>query len=184
MPFLAPLIPFILPALSAASAIGGTFMAMQSAQQQGDAAQAQANYQAELARRDAQQARLNKNAEIEKGAVATQDKDFENLIAMEDTLAMQGASGFDTGSGSFRTKRRENQILAGLDRQRITADYENRGKQYEMNARALEDQASFEVARGQSAQNAAKINKYSTLITGAGETAKSFSNYSDAWGLT
>ena len=86
---------------------------------------------------------------------------------MEETLARQGSSGFDIGSGSFIRRRTENRGLAQQDRTRIVQDAEQRALNLEAQAAGAAGQATLEGNRRFSLGFETILGVGSSLITGA-----------------
>lgn len=174
---------FALPLITAASTAigGGTGLAAVGAVASGVGAvystianvQA-ANFQAAVAMSQQEQLELNAAGARTRAGAEAQDQDFANLLAMEEVLAQQGASGFATTSASLADRRQLNRVLATQDRERIVLAGETEARNLQSQANTAGVEAQLASNRATTAAIAGTIDVGSTLITGASNVNKAF----------
>lgn len=164
----------VLPAISLAATVIGTGVAAYGAMQQGEA-QANANrYQAQVAANNAIIARQNANAEIDAGMAKAADQDAKTRAAIGDVLASQGASGFDTNTGSAVDVRSGVAQVGRLDTLRTVDNAQKRSRDYLAQAGNYDASAGLYRMAGNNAEDAGFLNSLTSLMGGA-------ANFSDKW---
>jgi len=147
-------IPWIMAASTAVSAYG--------AYQQGQAANAAAQYNAQINTQNAQIASQD-------AALQAQQQDRQNRLRLGSITAAQGASGF-TGSGSVFDVLGDVAAQGELQKQNIL--YKGA-----LNARGYTNTAALDVMQGQQAKTAGALKAGTNLLSGGVDTYKSFKRY-------
>jgi len=142
-------IPYILMA-------AGTAVAAVGAVRQGQAASAAANYNAQLAERNAQAAEAQGAA-----AAEAQQRDAQRKIGT--AVALYGASGVQTDTGSPADVLADSARNASLDN--LNIKYNAR-----LRALGLQAQSNLDTANAANSKSAGNINATSQLLSGASKT--------------
>jgi hypothetical protein len=149
-------------------AISG-FGAMES----GEAQNAAAQYQAQVAQINAGVAKQNASMEMAAGETAANNSQMKTRAAVGATKAGQGASGVDVNSGSFVQARAGEAELGMLDALTTRANAARGAYGYEVQATSDQAQAQLDIMQGQQAQEAGEISGIGSLISGASGAAVS-----------
>ncbi|MGF6764068.1 hypothetical protein P3T24_004399 [Paraburkholderia sp. GAS33] len=159
-------------AITAAGAAAGTYGAMQSAAAQ----KAASAYQAQVAANNATIASMNANAAIETGNTQLQAAQEQAAQQQGMIRAVMGAGGIDLNSGSSLRDQEGVAEVNQLNEATITSNaaraawnYTNQGQNY-----AAESQ--LETQKGEEAESAGLVSGFSSLLSGAGTFAKSYSS--------
>lgn len=154
----------IIGALSAAASVASGVVGAMGAMQQGKAASAAANYQAQVAKRNATMAR-------DQAAVEQDDQRRENMRQLGAIRAAYGGSGLEM-AGSPLDVLEDTSIEQELDVERIG---------YRGNLRALgeEDKANLALAEASNAKKAGAIGAVSSILK-AGTSLLSNSTFKSA----
>lgn len=137
-------------------------------------ASAQANqYQAAIARSNAQQAKVNARLAFEKAEIDAQDAAKENAGKMGLEIARQGSSGIALSSPSLVRTRARSIELSQVEAERIyrqgyavSANYKTESNQFNAQADAYSSAASWDIV-------GAAVKGIGNLIAGAQPTAMS-----------
>lgn len=145
---------------SLVSSVAGAGIGALGAIAQGTAAKNAADYQAAVGRN------MAKAAE-QKGAVDEQAKRMKTAHMVGDQIAIQGASGLSTGSGSFSDVRSSTEQLGDLDAETIRWNAKTK-------ATNLRNEATLDTYKGENAQTAGYLGAASSIMGGA-------TSFSDKW---
>ena len=153
--------------MATAAIIGGTALSAMGSQYQGMATQAAYNAQAKLATAESQyQERLG---EIQANQYNKQVRQVQGK-----QMVAGAVSGLDTSSGSFLDIIGDTAKQASINTQLIKYNAQ-------IASQKAASQANIYAASGENAMTAANINTFSTLLSGTGASAMSYSKY--GWGL-
>lgn len=143
--------------IAAGTAAAGTALAAVGSIRQGQAAAGAANYNAQLAEQNAQVAAAQGEA-----AAEAQRRDSQRNIGK--ALALYGASGVQTDTGSPSDVLADSARNASLDN--LTIKYNAK-----LRAMGLEAQAGLDRANASNSESAGYLNATSTLLSGASRVA-------------
>lgn len=169
--------PATLTALTLALTAASTGVGVAGAIQGGKQAQASANYQAQLADINAQNADKAARDAQERGEreAVKHGRDVANLRGRQ--LNAFASQGLDVGFGTPLDTAGDTDLLAAEDTRTI---YENAGREaegYRINASNYRASAEGDRAQGANARSASYINAGSTLLTGASQMAGTVNKY-------
>lgn len=174
----------ILAIASIASGVIGAGVSAYGAMQQGAAAQASANYQAQIAKNNQTIAQNNANYERQKGDIDAQQQDYKNKQIMGQLTAQMGASGLDIDSDSFRNLRQSQAQIAKMDSLTIKGDSERKAINYINQGKNFGAEAELDKMTGENAATAGGINAFGSLIGGVSSVGDKWMNFKQAgvWG--
>jgi hypothetical protein len=152
------------------------------AMESGQASQAAANYQAQVAQINAGVAKTNATMEMAAGETAANNSEMRTRAAVGATKAGQAAAGIDVNTGSAPQVRASEAELGMLDALTSRANAARGAYGYEVQATSDIAQSQLDVMEGQQAKEAGDISGIASLISGAssaGVSAKKF-----GWGVS
>lgn len=161
--------------ISAATALVGTAastaMGVTSSIQQGKAAEAQANYQAQVDRRNARIAQQNAEDKRQEGieeARMTRLKTAQKVGLQQASLA---ANGVDVSEGTALDMIEDTSAMGELDALTTRYNYEKHALAFEEQANNFNNQANLDVFAGQNAYRSGMMNAVGTGLNGLGQAA-------------
>lgn len=158
----------------ALSAISGIVGAIGSMQQAG-AAQAQANYQAQVARNNETIARQNAQYATAAGEAQAQAQDFKSRAQLGAIEAAQSASGIELDSPTLRQVREGSGQVLRLDTANVMANAALRARGYEAQASNYASEADLARMRGRSSSG--YIGAFGSLLGGASSFSEKWAKY-------
>lgn len=156
---------------SVVASVLSTTMGVVSSVQQGKAAQAQANYQAEINRRNAKKAQLNAEDKRQEGieeARMTRLKTAQKIGLQQASLA---ANGVDVSEGTALDMIEDTSAMGELDALTTRYNYEKQALAFDEQAGNFNNQANLDVFAGQNAYRSGVMNAVSTGFGGLGDAA-------------
>lgn len=168
--------PWLGYASLASTLLGGVSGAVGSIQQ-GQAAKAAGNYNAEVADANAAQAKNNATIASQSGdeQAGMQEQKTRALVGAEE--ANTAASGIDVNSGSAVDVRASSTDLGMLDAITVRSQATREAYGYNTQAASLSNQATVDRAEGEASESAGVINAGSTLLGAGGSAASNFAKY-------
>lgn len=157
----------VLSVISSIAGVVGTGLSIFGAIQQGNAADAAAQYQANVATVNANIAKKNADRVQQTAAQEQLQQDQTALGLFGEQEAGQAASGLSVKSGSFIATRRSARKLARLDAANIRQQGDVAAYGYRTDAANQQSSAEFSRAQGKSALTASYLDAASSLIGGA-----------------
>lgn len=139
---------------------------------QGEAQKQMYDYQAGIARLNAQIAQQNSDYTLNVGEAQAQRAGLAGGQRMGEIRAAQGASGLDVNSGSAKQVQTSQKQLTQTDVASIRSTAAKTAYNYRVQATGLTAQANLDTVAGQNARTAGMLNAGSSLIS----TATSVSN--------
>jgi hypothetical protein len=167
-------------ALSAASAVAGVASAAVGAAgaiQSGKAQSGAANYNAEIAQQNQQQALQNANlvsASGEQQAAVQEQKTRSEAGAIK---AAQAASGVDVNSGSAVDVQSSAAETGQLNALTVRANAAREAYGYQTQSTSFEDQAQLDTAQAANATTAGDIGATGTFLGGVGSAAGNYAKF-------
>jgi nucleotide-binding universal stress UspA family protein len=153
----------VMAAASLATTVAGTAMNM-------SAASASADYQAQVARNN--QIIANNQASYARAAaeVTAQDQGQKDAAQLGKAKALAGASGLDSGSGSFQDVQEGNYEMSSLNQLRIRNDADVKAYGYKIQGMNAENDAKLAELKGD-------YGVASSLITGINSVSDKWAGY-------
>ena len=156
---------------SIVATVVSTTMGVVSSVQQGKAAQEQANYQAELNRRNARIAQQNADDKRQEGIEETRMQRLKTLQKVGAQQAALAANGVDVSEGTALDLIEDTAAMGELDALTTQYNYEKQALAFESQADNFNNQANLDVIAGQNAYRAGVTNAWASGISGLGDTA-------------
>lgn len=153
----------------ASAVIGGIGTAVQVVGniEAGQAAKANANYQAQVAANNAKIATDNARNAMQVGEQQQQQEQLKTRATVGAIVAAEGANNLDTGSGSNLLVKNSAQEIGELDANTIRQQASRTSWNYETQSAAFTGEEGLQKAEGAQAQTAGFINAGSSLLSGA-----------------
>lgn len=162
-------------AISAATALVGTAastaMGVTSSIQQGKAAEAQANYQAQVDRRNARIAQQNAEDKRQEGIEEARMRRLKTAQRVGLQQASLAANGVDVSEGTALDMIEDTSAMGELDALTTRYNYEKQALAYEQQANNFNNQANLDVFAGQNAYRSGMMNAIGTGFGGLGDMA-------------
>ena len=156
---------------SVVASVVSTTLGVVSSIQQGKAAEAQMNYQAEINRRNALKAQQNADDKRQEGieeARMSRLKAAQKVGLQQSALA---ANGIDVSEGTALDIIEDTSAMGELDALTTQYNYEKQALAYEEQANNFNNQANLDVFAGQNAYRSGVMNAVTSGINGLGQTA-------------
>ena len=166
-------------AVSAVSAGVGAYGAIA----QGEAAKANASYQAQVAANNATIASANANAAIQTGNTQLQAAQEQAAQHQGMIRAVMGAGGVDLNSGSALRNQVGVAEVDQLNEATITSNAARTAWNYRNQGADYSSESQLETQQASNAATAGFMSGFSTLLSGAGSFGKSYSNYNQTGAL-
>lgn len=144
----------------------GTAVSVVGGIQQGKAAQAAANQQAQMNQQNAILSDRRAKDALERGALEEERKLREATMLRKEQEASFAASNLDTGYGTPLDVITATDMAARLDADIIRASAEREAEDFELEANNYRNQASLSVAEGRNAKRASQIGAIGTIASG------------------
>lgn len=152
---------------SAIAGVAGTALSVFGAIQQGKAADAAAQYQANVATVNAGIAEKNANRSIDSASEEQRQQDMSANALFGTQEARQGASGLSVNSGSALATRRSARQLSRLDALNIRQQGDVQAYGYRTDAANQHSQAEFSKMQGKNALTSSYLDAATSLVGGA-----------------
>lgn len=169
----------VLTAISVATALASTAMSVVSSVQQGKAQKAQYNYQAAVAKRNAQKAQANAEQTRQEGIEEARMQRMKTIQKIGAQQAAMAANGFDIASGTNLDVVEDTAALGELDALTTTYNAETKALSFESKAENFNNQANLDVIAGENAYRAGITNAIGTGLKGLGDVASVSSDWFD-----
>lgn len=165
--------------VSLGSTLLGGVVSMMGQYQQAQAAQAQANYQAQVARNN--KIIADQNAVYSRQAAAAQEsRQNEKTAALVGaTRAAQASNGLDVNSGSALDVQSSAEMLGQLDAASIRAAGARQARAYEDQGRGFQDQAGLYALQANAAAPSA-LSLFGSVLGTAGAVSSRWMQYQNA----
>lgn len=151
--------------------------------QQGKAAAASANYNAQMAANNAAIQRQNSSFAAQEGTANTEAASMKARAEYGAIKANQGASGVDVGSGSSVDVRSSARELGQLNALTVRSNAARQAYGYQTAAMNDEAQSGLDKSQAANASTAGYIGAGSTLLGGIGSTASNYATFKNKGGL-
>lgn len=161
----------------AAGAIGSGVSAY-GAIQSGQAQQAAANYQAQVAANNAQIATNNANYAVAAGNAQAEQSRLKTNALIGQQMAAQASSGIDVGSGSALDVRTSQKEIGELDVETIRNNAARQAYGYQTQAMSDTAQGQLDTLQGQNAAAAGDLGAVSSVLGGASSLGSNYANLS------
>lgn len=165
-PVLTGILAGVANATLGAGLIGGAVSGIVGGIQSGKAAQAEAEYQANIARQNAKIAEQNAAQERQAGLEDARKQRMKTMAAIGEQKVGIAANGAEIGSGTAIDTIEDTATLGELDALTVQYNAEQRALNYEQQANNFNNQANLDVLKGQNAATAGKINAISAGFKG------------------
>lgn len=172
MTFLAAAAPAF-SAISTLASVAGTVMS-------GLAASQAASYQAAVASRNAELARINANNARQAGNQQAQNQDLKTRGLIGSQLAAQGASGLTIGEGSLGSVVESTARLGRYDTLQTKFAAEKQAVDYENQAGSFDAQAQLERLKAGNTMTAAWVGGLGSLASGAASVGAKYAQLTNA----
>ena len=156
-----------LPALFAGLGLAGTAISAGGAYAQGEAASANAAYQAQVAANNAAIAQRNARMDIQSGEVQATNAELKTRAQVGQEKATQGAAGIDVNTGSAPNVRTATEQLGALNAMTIRSNAAKAAYGQEVSATSATAQSQLLSAESQQYAEAAPLGAAGTLLSGA-----------------
>lgn len=161
--------------ISTATAIIGTAvsttMGVVSAQQSANAQKAQNDYNAKIAKKNAQIAQANADQKRQEGIEEARQQRMKTLRTVGSQQAAMAANGIDISSGTALDVIEDTAAMGELDALTTRYNYESQAIGLEQQANNFNNQATLDSFAGQNAYKAGMINAVGTGFKGLADTA-------------
>lgn len=151
--------------------IASTTMGVVSSVQSANAQKAQYNYQAQVAKKNAEIAQNNADQKRQEGIEEARQQRIKTLQAVGSQQAAMAANGIDVSSGTALDVIEDTAASGELDALTTRYNYETQALAYEQQANNFNNQASLDTFAGQNAYKSGMINAVGTGFKGLGDTA-------------
>lgn len=148
-----------------------TTMGVVSSVQQGKAAQAEANYQAAVARNNAKIAQSNADQKRQEGIEEARMQRIKTLQKVGSQQAAMAANGIDVSSGTALDVIEDTSAMGELDALTTRYNYETKAQAYEHEADNFNNQAALDVFAGKNAYQSGMLNAVGAGFKGLGDVA-------------
>lgn len=169
---------------SVAASVAGAAMSAYGAIQQGKAANAQANYQAAVARNNQVIAERQAEATIDAGRAVESNKRLEMASLAGTARARAAASGIDAGyeagagGGNSAADIQESIGLVGeADALTIRSNYARQAYTYQVAGMNAGAEGELALLTGRNALTASRISAFSSVLSGAGSVADKWAGW-------
>ena len=174
--------PATLAIASGGAQAGGSLISALGAQREGAAQAGMLNYQAGIAQLNQKIALQNRDYALASGESQAAVEGMKQRAIAGTTLARQGASGIDVGSGSSTGVRAGEAQVAGIDLATIRNNAARRAYGYSVEAAQDTAQAGLYQTAAQDVTQASKTKMLGSLISGAGGVADKWLQYQTNFG--
>lgn len=151
--------------------IASTTMGVVSSVQSGKAQKAQYDYQAKVAKKNAQIAQANADQKRQEGIEEARQQRMKTLRAVGSQQAAMAANGIDISSGTALDVIEDTAAMGELDALTTRYNYESQAVGLEQQANNFNNQAYLDSFAGQNAYKSGMINAAGTGFKGLADTA-------------
>lgn len=156
---------------SIVATVVSTTMGVVSSVQQGKAAQAQMNYQAEINRRNAAKAQANADDKRQEGIEESRMQRLKTLQKVGAQQAALAANGVDVSEGTALDIIEDTAAMGELDALTTRYNYEKQALAFESQADNFNNQANLDIFAGQNAYSSGITNAVASGVNGLGNIA-------------
>lgn len=149
--------------------VAGTAVGMYGTYANMQASAAAADYNAQIAMRDAYVADQNRKAAIEQGRIDAEDKRRENVRTMSAIRAAYGASGLEM-AGSPLDVLQDTAVEQELDVRRIQYEGRVRGREGALRMLGLQEEATLSSMEASAYRSGSGVTAIGSGLSGAGRT--------------
>ena len=167
-------------AAALAMAAVGTAVSAYGAIQQGQAAKASANYNAQIAENNRIIAEQNREYALRAGAAKAEQESLKGRVALGKIKAAQAASGVSGESESFGDVQVGAREANVLDVQNVLQRAQLEAYGFESQAANFEAESNLSRLEGANAAKAGKIGALGTLLSGAGGLGGQYATFKNA----
>jgi len=157
-------------ALGTVGTIASTAMGVTSSIQQGKAQEAYQNYQAEVAKQNAEIAQDNAALERQQGIEEARLQRMKAIQAVGSQQTAMAANGVDVTQGTALDVIEDTAAMGELDALQTRYNYERKALQYEQQASNFQNQANLDIIEGQNALQAGRMNALAVGFDGLSKT--------------
>jgi hypothetical protein len=166
-----------LPLIAAVAGLAGTAVSAVGAVEQGQATAANASYQAQVARNNAQIANQNAAWTTESGEAQAAAQGEKAKAAVGSVVAAQGADNVDVNTGSAEQVSSGAKSLANLDTQTIMSNAARGAYGYRVAATSDTAQAGLEEQEASQATTAGDISSLGSFLSGISSVGGNWAKY-------
>ena len=163
--------------VGAVAAVAGAGVSYMGAQAQGQAAANAATYNAEVNANNQQMADAAAVTALQQGAVAQQQKAYQEDVLIGQQKAGLAANGIDVGSGTAVDLLADTKAAGEFDQLTITNNAARTAQGFENQGINYQNQAVVNEQESAAALQGGELKADSALITGAGSVANSWYRY-------
>lgn len=172
--------PATLAMIGMTASAGGGLLSAFGAEKSGAAQQQMYNYQAAVAKINADIDRQNAEYALDQGERQATQYGVKAGQQRGAIIAAQGASGIAIGSGSSAEVVRSQDVLTRMDLNQIRTNAAKTSYDYSVRATSDTNQASLDVMAGENAKTAGDINAASSILSSAGSVSSKWIQGSQA----
>lgn len=165
-----------------AGTVGSAVMGVTSSIQQGKAQQAQANYQAQVAKENARIAENNAAVERQQGIEEARLQRIKTAQAIGSQKTAMAANGVDVTQGTALDVIEDTATMGELDALQTRYNYERKALSYEATANNFSNQANLDIIAGKNARTAGTYGAISSGLAGLSKTGDVASKWFDLSG--
>ena len=162
--------------ISAVTGVIGTVTGIVGGIQSGKAAQAEAEYQANINGQNAQIAQDNAKKERQQGLEDARRQRMKTIQAIGEQKVNIAANGAEIGSGTAIDTIEDTATLGELDALNIQYNAEQRALNYEQQANNFNNQANLDILKGQNAARTGQIKAVSAGLNGLSSSINTFAS--------
>lgn len=163
-------------ALAGLGLAGGALSGIVGGIQSGKAAQAEAEYQANIARQNAKIAEENARQERQAGLEDARKQRMKTMAAIGEQKVGIAANGSEIGSGTAIDTIEDTATLGELDALNVEYNAEQRALNFEQQANNFNNQANLDILKGQNAYKAGQIKAVSAGLNGLSSSINTFAS--------
>ncbi|MCD7740191.1 MAG: hypothetical protein LUH11_02460 [Candidatus Gastranaerophilales bacterium] len=157
-------------AIGAAATLASTAVGVYSSVQQGNAQKAQYEYQAQIAKQNAQIAQNNADQKRQEGIEESRLQRMKTLQAVGSQQAAMAANGIDVSSGTALDIVEDTAAMGELDALTTRYNYETQALAYEQEANNYNNQSNLDTFAAQNAYKSGITNAVATGFNGLADT--------------
>ncbi len=161
--------------------IASTAISVPAAIQQGKNAQAMYNYQAKVAKKNAEIAQQNADQERQAGLEEARWQRIKTLQSIGSQQVAMAGNGIDITSGTALDTIEDTAQMGELDALMIQYNSERAAQNYEQQASNFNNQANLDVIAGKNAATAGTINGVAYGLNGLSQGLGSLGSVADKW---
>ncbi len=151
--------------------LGGGILSAFGAEKSGQAQQSMYNYQAQVAKINADIDKQNAEWELNKGQIQTQQYGMKAAQQMGQIRAAQGASNIDVNSGSNALVQSSQKTITGIDMAQIRSNAAKTAYDFDVKSTMDLNQATLDTVAGKNAKTAGDIGAASSILGTVGSVS-------------